>query len=300
MIFDHLTEEIRKKGNPTCAGLDTHLGCLPAAFAASYDTGTFAGAAEAILAYNRDLLDALADVVPAVKVQVAYYEQYGTPGMEAFAHTLRLARQAGLIVIADAKRNDIASTAAAYATAFLGQTKLSGGTQGAFDADIVTVNPYLGTDGIKPFLQVNPERGIFALVKTSNPSSHELQDLALADGRTVFEAVGDLVEQWGRGTEGSAGYSRVGAVVGATHPAQGAALRQRLQHTFFLLPGYGAQGATGADIAGMFDAQGGGAVVNASRSLLQAWEKSDKDHKTAARDAALSMRNDINAALYSK
>lgn len=297
MIFDRLGELIRKTGNPTCAGLDTSLACLPPAFEAQFDTATFEGAAQAILAYNRDLLEALADIVPSVKVQIAYYEQYGAPGIQAFIDTIKLAKEAGLVVIADAKRNDIAATAGAYATAFLGQTQLKETKYPAFDADIVTVNPYLGTDGIAPFLQANPERGIFALVKTSNPSSSELQDMTLTDGRTVFEAVGDLVEQWGRGTQGNSGYSRVGAVVGATHPAQGAALRKRLEHTFFLLPGYGAQGATGADIAGMFDPQGGGAIVNASRSLLHAWQKTCKDHKTAAREAAIAMRDDIEAAL---
>jgi orotidine-5'-phosphate decarboxylase len=222
---------------------------------------------------------------------------YGVPGMRAFLHTLSYAKRAGFVVIADAKRNDIASTAEAYAKAFLGSVELDGGSQPVFDADIVTVNPYLGTDGIAPFLNENPRKGIFALVKTSNPSSSELQDLELADGRKVHEAVGDLVVRWGQGTAAFDGWNRVGAVVGATYPEQGAALRRRMPNTFFLLPGYGAQGARGSDITAMFDARGGGAVVNSSRAILSAWEKENTDFKTAACAAAIRMREDINGAL---
>jgi orotidine-5'-phosphate decarboxylase len=297
MIFDVLSDEIRRKRNPTCVGLDTHLGCLPKGFQRRFDTDTLEGAAEAILAYNKELMDALEYIVPAVKVQVAYYEMYGVPGMRAFQNTLRYAKRAGYVVIADAKRNDIGPTAGAYAKAFLGEVELGGESHPVFDADIVTVNPYLGTDGIAPFLNENPKKGIFALVKTSNPSSGDLQDLKLADGRTVFESVGDLVVKWGQGTEALGGYPRAGAVVGATYPAQGAALRQRMPNTFFLLPGYGAQGAKGADIAGMFDARGGGAVVNSSRAILCAWEKENTDFKSAACAVAIRMREDINAAL---
>lgn len=297
MIFDVLADEIRRKKNPTCAGLDTHLGCLPPGFRNRFDTATLDGAAEAILAYNKELIDALEHIVPAVKVQAAYYEMYGVAGMRAFRQTLSYAKRAGLVVIADAKRNDIASTAEAYAKAFLGTVDLSGVSQPVFDADILTVNPYLGTDGIAPFLTENPRRGIFALVKTSNPSSSELQDLDLADGRKVYEAVGDLVLKWGQGTAAFNGYPRVGAVVGATHPAQGAALRQRMPDTFFLLPGYGAQGAKGRDIAGMFDSRGGGTIVNNSRAILMAWEKENTDFKTAACSVAVRMREDIAGAM---
>lgn len=297
MIFDILSDEIRRKRNPSCVGLDTSLKCLPPNFRRRFDTDTLEGAAEAVLAYNKELIDALEYIVPAVKVQVAFYEMYGVPGMRAFHHTIAYARRAGFIVIADAKRGDIASTAEAYAKAFLGEAELENGTMPVFDADIVTVNPYLGTDGIAPFLAENSKKGIFALVKTSNPSSAELQDLKLDDGRLVYEAVGDLVLKWGQGTAAFNGYSRVGAVVGATYPEQGAALRRRLPDTFFLLPGYGAQGACGSDIAAMFDKKGAGAVVNSSRAILCAWEKDGTDFKTAACAAASRMRDDIMGAL---
>ncbi|MDD4796867.1 MAG: orotidine-5'-phosphate decarboxylase [Eubacteriales bacterium] len=290
MIFDRLSQAIKHKRNPTCAGIDTRIEHIPAAVRGQYDCATQQGAAGAILAYNRQLLDALVDIVPAVKVQAACYEMYGAPGMQAFADTLCYARKAGLFTIADAKRNDIASTAQAYAQAFLGDNA-------PFQADMLTINPYLGGDGVEPFLAVNADTGIFALVKTSNPSSAQLQDSKLADGRTVFEAVGDLVETWGKENRGESGYSRVGAVVGATHPAQGAALRQRLTHTFFLLPGYGAQGATGRDIAGMFDKTGGGAIVNNSRGIIGAWIQSQDAYIDAVRKAALAMRDDLRAAL---
>jgi orotidine-5'-phosphate decarboxylase len=297
MIFDILSDEIRRKRNPSCVGLDTSLKSLPPGFQHRFDTDTLEGAAEAVFAYNKELIDALEYIVPAVKVQVAFYEMYGVPGMRAFQNTLQYAKRAGFVVIVDAKRNDIASTAEAYAKAFLGEVELTNGSMPVFDADIVTVNPYLGTDGIAPFLNENPRKGIFALVKTSNPSSAELQDQKLEDGRAVYEAVGDLVLKWGQGTAAFNGFPRVGAVVGATYPEQGSALRKRMPGTFFLLPGYGAQGAKGADIAGMFDKRGRGAVVNSSRAILCAWEKTNADFKTAACEAAIKMRDDINAAL---
>ena len=228
--------------------------------------------------------------MPAVKVQVAYYETLGVPGMQAFVKTLQMAKQAGLITIADCKRNDIASTAGAYAAAYLADNA-------PMETDILTINPYLGEDGVLPFLQANSEKAVFALVKTSNPSSVDVQDLRLADGRTVFEAVGDLVEAWGQANIGACGYSNCGAVVGATHPTQGALLRKRMPHTFFLLPGYGAQGASAKDIVGMFDENGGGAVVNNSRGIIAAWRKTDKPAVEAAVEAAQRMQEDLAAHL---
>lgn len=290
MIFDTLTQAIAAKKNPTCAGLDTQKTHVPDDIAQRYDMQSEQGAADAVLAYNAALIEALADLVPAVKVQVAYYETLGVPGMRAFVKTLQLARQAGLVTIADCKRNDIASTAGAYASAFLAD-------HAPMETDILTINPYLGEDGVLPFLQANSEKGVFALVKTSNPSSVDVQDLRLADGRTVFEAVGDLVEQWGAANIGACGYSNCGAVVGATHPTQGALLRSRLPHTFFLLPGYGAQGAGAGDIVGMFDENGGGAIVNNSRGLLAAWQKTGAPAVQAAVDAALRMQEDLAAHL---
>lgn len=293
LMIDQLIEGIRKTGNPTCVGLDTQLGHLPEGFAGSVES--FEDAAAAILRYNKALVDALCGIVPSVKVQIAYYEMYGVPGMQAFVDTCAYAKSKGLVVIGDAKRNDIGATSGAYANAFLGETPLGDKTQSAFPVDFVTVNAYLGSDGILPFLKASEVRGggIFALVKTSNPSGVELQDLMIGD-RHVYEVMGDLVSKWGESCIGSHGYSSVGAVVGATYPEQGAALRVRLPHTFFLVPGYGAQGATGKDLRGCFDENGMGAVVNASRSILTAWKKQPGvDFAQAAYNEAIRMRDDI-------
>ena len=293
LMIDQLIEGIRKTGNPTCVGLDTQLGHLPEGFAGSVES--FEDAAAAILRYNKALVDALCGIVPSVKVQIAYYEMYGVPGMQAFVDTCAYAKSKGLVVIGDAKRNDIGATSGAYANAFLGETPLGDKTQSAFPVDFVTVNAYLGSDGILPFLKASEVRGggIFALVKTSNPSGVELQDLMIGD-RHVYEVMGDLVSKWGESCIGAHGYSSVGAVVGATYPEQGAALRVRLPHTFFLVPGYGAQGATGKDLRGCFDENGMGAVVNASRSILTAWKKQPGvDFAQAAYNEAIRMRDDI-------
>ena len=299
--MDLLIDRIIEKRNPTVAGLDTRVEYLPEEFVKSLGMGeidTFEKAADAVLAYNMKLINALRDIVPAVKVQIAYYEMYGVPGMHAFADTLKAARAAGMSVMVDAKRNDIGATAEAYSTAYLGRTALPAGEARAFEGDFVTVNAYLGADGIKPFIKHCEELGggIFALVKTSNPSSGQLQDMELADGRKVYEMMGDLVSEWGSTNIGKHGYSQVGAVVGATYPEQGRELRARLGHTFFLVPGYGAQGATGKDIAGCFDKNGLGAIVNASRSLLCAWKKQPGvAFDEAARNEAIRMREDIVA-----
>lgn len=293
LTIDTLIEEIETCKNPTCVGLDTQLAHLPEGFAG--EVKNFEDAANALVRYNRAIVDALAGVVPSAKVQVAYYEMYGVPGMRAFRETIEYAKSKGLVVIADCKRNDIGATAGAYANAYLGETPLGEGHDAAFPVDFVTVNAYLGIDGVKPFLEAGKVRGggIFALVKTSNPSGGQLQDLKIGD-RTVYEVMGDLVSEWGEDSIGKYGYSSVGAVVGATYPEQGAALRKRLPHTFFLVPGYGAQGATGKDLRGCFDANGRGAVVNASRSILTAWKKQPGvDFAQAARNEAIRMRDDI-------
>ena len=293
LMIDQLIEGIKSTGNPTCVGLDTQLGHLPEGFAGTVES--FEDAAAAIVKYNKALVDALCGIVPSVKVQIAYYEMYGVPGMQAFVDTCAYAKSKGLVVIADAKRNDIGATSGAYANAFLGETPLGDKALSAFPADFVTVNAYLGSDGILPFLKASQVRGggIFALVKTSNPSGVELQDLMIGD-RHVYEVMGDLVSKWGESCIGSHGYSSVGAVVGATYPEQGAALRVRLPHTFFLVPGYGAQGATGKDLRGCFDKNGMGAVVNASRSILTAWKKQPGvDFAQAAYNEAIRRRDDI-------
>ena len=299
--MDLMIDRIIEKHNPTVAGLDTRVEYLPEEFIAELGIGaidTMEKAAQAILAYNKRLIKALCDIVPAVKVQIAYYEMYGVAGMKAFEETLKAAHEAGMSVMVDAKRNDIGATAEAYATSYLGKTQLPAGEARAFEGDFVTVNAYLGVDGVKPFVNACEKNGggIFALVKTSNPSSGQLQDMKLEDGRTVYEMMGDLVNEWGESTIGRHGYSQVGAVVGATYPEQGRELRARMKHTFFLVPGYGAQGATGKDIAGCFDEKGLGAIVNASRSLLCAWKKQPGvAFDTAARNEAIRMRDDITA-----
>lgn len=299
--MDLMIDRIIEKHNPTVAGLDTRVEYLPEEFIAELGIGaiyTMEKAAQAILAYNKRLIKALCDIVPAVKVQIAYYEMYGVAGMKAFEETLKAAHEAGMSVMVDAKRNDIGATAEAYATSYLGKTQLPAGEARAFEGDFVTVNAYLGVDGVKPFVNACEKNGggIFALVKTSNPSSGQLQDMKLEDGRTVYEMMGDLVSEWGESTIGRHGYSQVGAVVGATYPEQGRELRARMKHTFFLVPGYGAQGATGKDIAGCFDEKGLGAIVNASRSLLCAWKKQPGvAFDTAARNEAIRMRDDITA-----
>ena len=299
--MDLMIDRIIEKHNPTVAGLDTRVEYLPEEFIAELGIGaidTMEKAAQAILAYNKRLIKALCDIVPAVKVQIAYYEMYGVAGMKAFEETLKAAHEAGMSVMVDAKRNDIGATAEAYATSYLGKTQLPAGEARAFEGDFVTVNAYLGVDGVKPFVNACEKNGggIFALVKTSNPSSGQLQDMKLEDGRTVYEMMGDLVSEWGESTIGAHGYSQVGAVVGATYPEQGRELRARMKHTIFLVPGYGAQGATGKDIAGCFDEKGLGAIVNASRSLLCAWKKQPGvAFDTAARNEAIRMRDDITA-----
>ena len=297
MITDALIERIVGMKNPTCVGLDTSFDYLPDEMRAGVKD--FAGAAERIFDFNKTLIDRLYDVVPSVKVQIAYYEMYGAPGLKAFEETLRYAAEKGLIVIADAKRNDIGSTAACYSSAFLGETNVEENAFRAFPADFLTVNAYLGTDGIAPFVDdcKKRDRGIFVLVKTSNPSSGELQNKLLADGTPVYEYMGALVEKWGEGTEGKYGYSAVGAVVGATHPEEAARLRKLLPHTFFLIPGYGAQGGNAQMLKCCFGADGLGGVVNNSRGILCAYRKRGGTYYDAARAAALDMQRDLASVL---
>ena len=297
MIVDTLIEKIIEKQNPTCVGLDTSFDYLPESMRAGAKTAE--DAAEAILMFNRGIIDAVSDIVPSVKVQIAYYEQYGPAGMKAFLETLRYAKEQGLVVITDAKRNDIGATASQYATAYLGESKVEESTFSAFPSDFLTVNGYLGSDGIVPFVNEcnSHDKGIFVLVKTSNPSSGELQNLKLADGRTVYECMGDMVEKWGEDTVGKYGYSRVGAVVGATYPEEAKVLRARLPHTFFLVPGYGAQGANAEMLKNCFDSCGLGGVVNNSRGVLCAYRKRGGNYDEAARAACLDMRADLQSVL---
>lgn len=300
MAFDRLIEKIAEKQNPTVAGLDPKLDYVPSyirekAFAKHGET--LKGAASAIYHFNKGLIDALCDIVPAVKPQCAYYEMYGWPGVHALEKTIRYAAERGMFVITDGKRNDIGSTMEAYAAAHLGETMVGGVGYPPFMGDALTVNGYLGTDGIAPVIKVckSRDKGMFVLVKTSNPSSGELQD-RLIDGRPVYAHMGEMCEQWGEELPGQYGYSGVGAVVGATYPAQLTELREAMPHTFFLVPGYGAQGGGAKDVAGAFDARGLGAVVNSSRGIICAYQKAgcdERDYAEAARAEAIRMRDDI-------
>ncbi len=299
-MTDKLIEKIKKLENPSAVGIDTSFDYLPEDMKKFCKTLDDAG--KAITEFNFGIIDKVADVVPSVKVQVAYYEMYGLAGLKAFSDTLAYAKKKGLIVITDAKRNDIGSTASCYSSAYLGSVNVNGNAFTPFDSDFITVNGYLGSDGIVPFLKDcdKNDKGIFVLVKTSNPSSGQLQDKKFASGETLYESMGDLVEEWGKSSIGKYGYSRVGAVVGATHPSQAETLRKRLKHTFFLIPGYGAQGGTADDLSVCFDENGIGGVVNSSRGIICAY-KTEKykgmNYADAARAAAEDMRDDINRAL---
>lgn len=295
-----LIERIAQLQNPSVVGLDSLLDYIPQhikeeKFAQYGDT--FDAAAQAILAYNKEIIDAICDIVPAVKPQAAYYEMYSWQGMWALCETVKYAQEKGMIVIMDGKRNDIGSTMQAYAKAHLGVSEVNGKELSAFGSDMLTVNGYLGSDGIEPLLPICDEKdkGIFVLVKTSNPSSGELQDQKIGD-KSIYETMGAMCEQWGEKTQNSYGYSRVGAVVGATYPQQLSEMRQKMPHTFFLVPGYGAQGGGANDVASAFDKNGLGAIVNSSRAILTAWKKAGtdgKDFAQQARKAALTMKEDI-------
>ena len=298
-MISRLAEEIRKKEAPIVVGLDPMLSYIPEnilakAFAEKGET--LEGAAEAVWQFNKGLTDAVYDLIPAVKPQIAMYEQFGLPGLAAFKKTVDYCHEKGLIVIGDVKRGDIGSTSGAYATAHLGNITVGANTFAPFNEDFATVNPYLGTDGVEPFVKVCREndRGIFVLVKTSNPSSGEFQD-RLIDGRPLYEHVADKVREWGD-TAMDGHYSEVGAVVGATYPEMGAALRRMMPRSFILVPGYGAQGGTGKDLKGFFNEDGLGAIVNSSRGIIAAWKKDiyeGKDYQQAARAAVLDMKKDI-------
>ena len=300
MSFDVLQEKIREKKNPTVAGLDARIEYVPEyirkeAFE-KYGVG-LKGAVEAIWQFNVGLIDALCYIVPAVKPQSAYYENLGWQGMEMLERTIRYAKEKGLFVIADIKRGDIGSTATAYAEGWLSGAPIEGQVFKSFDADCVTLNGYMGSDSIKPFLEAAKEEDkcAFVLVKTSNPGSGELQDIIAGD-RLVYQVMGDLNERIAKGTEGKYGYTMAGAVTGATYPSDIRALRKRLEHTFFLVPGYGAQGGTADDVQYAFDKYGHGAIVNSSRGIMCAWKKTGgdgHDFDEAARNAAIAMRDDI-------
>ncbi|MBO5353965.1 MAG: orotidine-5'-phosphate decarboxylase [Lachnospiraceae bacterium] len=305
-MIDKLITKIKATDAPIVVGLDPMLGYIPNYIkeAAFKEYGeTLEGAAEAVWQYNKGIVDAVYDLIPAVKPQVAMYEQFGIPGMVAFHKTVQYCKEKGLIVIGDIKRGDIGSTSAAYAAGHIGKVTIGSNTYEPFGEDFVTVNPYLGTDGIKPFVDVCKEndKGLFILVKTSNPSSGEFQD-RLIDGRPLYEHMGEKVAEWGADCM-SGDYSNIGAVVGATYPEQGKILRKLMPKTFILVPGYGAQGGKGADLAHFFNEDGLGAIINSSRGIIAAYKQEayakfgETGYADAARAAVLDMKADINSAI---
>ena len=303
--IDRLIDKIKEMNNPTVIGLDPRYDMLPNSIKSKYGTD-LKSVSEAILEYNYKLIDSVCDIVPAVKPQIAFYEMFGTDGIKAFCDTCKYAKSKGMIVIADMKRGDIGTTAQGYSNAAIGETPIGEKSYSIFDVDFVTVNPYLGTDGIKPFIEdcKKYNKGIFVLVKTSNKSSGELQDLKLEDGKTVYEKVAELVNIWGEELIGENGYSSISSVVGATYPKQLEELRKIMPASYFLIPGYGAQGGKAEDIALGFDEKGLGGIVNASRSLMCAWKSdrwkdkySDEQFAEATRAEAIRMRDELNSAI---
>ena len=318
-MIQKLMDEIRRKNAPVVVGLDPNLSFVPQHLQAQArekvmsceayegedeDTLALRAAAEAVWQFNRAIVDAVYDLVPAVKPQIAMYEQFGLPGLEAYDRTVRYCREKGLIIIGDVKRGDIGSTSASYAKAHIGRIGIEGREIPVFDVDFATVNPYLGSDGIQPFVDVCNEcdKGIFVLVKTSNPSSGEFQDILTQDGTPMYELVGRKVREWGEASMDGR-YSNVGAVVGATWPEQGERLRKLMPNTFILAPGYGAQGASAKDLSMFFDDAGEGAIVNSSRGIIAAWTKDAyseygaEGFAQAARAAAIDMIEDLRQAI---
>lgn len=308
-MINKLVKKIQENKAPIVVGLDPMLSYIPEfikeqAYAEKGET--LAGAAEAIWQYNKGIVDATYDLIPAVKPQIAMYEQFGVEGLIAYKKTVDYCKAKDLVVIGDIKRGDIGSTSAAYATGHLGKVMVGSKSYAGFDEDFATVNPYLGSDGVDPFIKVCQEekKGIFVLVKTSNKSSGELQDLEV-NGKPIYEIVGELVAKWGEQCMGDA-YSYVGAVVGATYPEMGKVLRDIMPKTYILVPGYGAQGGKGADLVHFFNKDGLGAIVNSSRGIIAAYKQAGYEkfgeacYADASRQAVLDMKEDIMNALVGK
>ena len=308
-MINTLVAKIQKTNAPIVVGLDPMMKFIPSKIkeVAFKEFGeTLGGAAEAVWQYNKGIVDAIYDLVPAVKPQIAMYEQFGIPGMIAFKKTVDYCKEKGLVVIGDVKRGDIGSTSEAYAVGHLGKVQVGSKAYYGLNEDFATVNPYLGSDGINPFLKVCKEekKGIFILVKTSNPSSGEFQD-RLIDGRPLYEIVGEKVAQWGEECMGDS-YSYVGAVVGATYPEMGKVLRKVMPKAYILVPGYGAQGGKGADLVHFFNEDGLGAIVNSSRGIIAAYQQEkyaafgEDGYAEASRKAVIDMREDIAQALSNR
>jgi orotidine-5'-phosphate decarboxylase len=308
-MINKLIDKIKKTNAPIVVGLDPMLSYVPEhiqkqAFAQYGET--LEGASEAIWQFNKGIIDATYDLIPAVKPQIAMYEQFGIPGLVAFKKTVDYCKEKDLVIIGDVKRGDIGSTSAAYATGHLGKVQVGNHFYAGFDEDFATVNPYLGSDGIKPFIEVckKENKGLFILVKTSNPSSGEFQD-RIIDGRPLYEWVGEKVAQWGEEHMGDS-YSYIGAVVGATYPEMGKVLRKLMPKTFILVPGYGAQGGKGADLVHFFNEDGLGAIVNSSRGIIAAYKQEQyakfgaENYADASRAAVEAMVADISGALANR
>ncbi len=308
-MINKLMTKIKEKNAPIVVGLDPMMKFIPESIKkdafAEYGE-TLQGAAEAIWQYNKGIIDEVYDLIPAVKPQIAMYEQFGIEGLIAFQKTVDYCKEKGLVVIGDIKRGDIGSTSEAYAVGHLGKVAVGSKSYYGFNEDFVTVNPYLGTDGVKPFIDIckQENKGIFVLVKTSNPSSGEFQD-RIIDGRPLYEWVGEKVAAWGADHMGD-DYSYVGAVVGATYPEQGKILRKLMPNTLILVPGYGAQGGKGTDLVHFFNEDGFGAIVNSSRGIIAAYQQEkyasygEKGYAKASRAAVLDMIADIDQALQNR
>ncbi len=308
MIIDRLIEKIKQTENPTVVGLDPRLSFIPEFIQKECFENygkTPKAVAEAFFMFNKEIIDATFDLIPSVKPQVAMYEMLGTDGIESYIKTIKYAKEKGLVIIGDIKRGDIASTAEAYSDGHIGRVDVEGNLFEIYHEDFITLNPYLGWDSIEPYMEncKEYEKGMFVLVKTSNPNSGQLQDLDVG-GKTLYEHVGVLTSKWGEELMGKNGYSSVGAVVGATHPDQAKKLRSLMPNTFFLVPGYGAQGGTAEDLSVCFDKDGLGAIVNSSRGIIAAHQNklykdkySEKDFAQAAREAVIDMKNDLRRCI---
>lgn len=299
--MDKLIEKIIKTNNPTVAGLDPKLEFVPNFIKEKHFANTsdkLQAAADSILEFNKGLIDSFCDLVPAIKPQCAYYEMYGWQGVRALTETIAYAKEKGLYIITDGKRNDIGATMQAYATAHIGATDINGELIPTFNGDSLTVNGYLGSDGIDPLIELckKYDKTIFVLAKTSNKSSGELQDRLIGD-KKVYEVMGEMCEQWGADTIGKHNFSCVGAVVGATYPEQLKELREKMKHTLFLVPGYGAQGGGAKDVSYAFNKDGVGAIINSSRGIMCAYQNDNytpEQYQEASRNEVIRMRDDIN------
>ena len=309
-MINKLVANIKKTNAPIVVGLDPMMKFIPKHIlkkAFEQQGETLAGAGEAIWQYNKAIIDAIFDLIPAVKPQIAMYEQFGIEGLVAYKKTIDYCKEKGLVVIGDIKRGDIGSTSEAYAIGHLGKVMVGNTQISVFDEDFATVNPYLGSDGIKPFTDIckKEDKGIFILAKTSNPSSGEFQDKLVGD-KPVYEIVSEKIHEWGNEHIGECGYSYVGAVVGATYPEMGKALRKVMPNNYILVPGYGAQGGTGADLVHFFNEDGLGAIINSSRGIIAAYQQEkyakfdDINFAEASREAVLDMQKDIANALNNR